>query len=159
VRYTETRIVHLNDKTNTIYTAINLDYGLPNTTTPADFFITLRSGNTLDDSGNYLLPIQRERLAFTWYDVLSGVGGLAGLLTTAYYVLFGDSKLRTWGPVQWLMRKDIIKGTEELHAKEVTEKANLSMDERLAQLEQFKDRINHYYVEHSLFEDKYTNWF
>jgi len=166
IRYTESQLTPLNGPATTVYDSQALDYDVPSAAN--NIWFQMRPGNTINEDGTFLKPIQTERLAVTWYDVLSGIGGLAGFLTTIYTLLFGASRIKTWGPVQYVMRKEIIAETAEMRAKEENkeegstdleecstdmEKGSIDMDVRMKELEEFKNRINEFYVEHGLFND------
>jgi len=150
IRYVESQLTPLNGAASTVYTSQALDYDVPSAA--SDIWFQMRPGNTINSDGTYSKTFQTETLGVSWFDVLSGVGGLAGLLTTIYTFIFGASLMRTWGPAQYVMRKEIIGETDEMRAKEGSKKNDLDADSRLRELEEFRDKINEFYIQHGLFE-------
>jgi len=150
IRYVESQLTPLSGPAYTVYTSQALDYDVPSAA--SDIWFQMRPGNTINAGGTYQKSFQTEALGISWFDVLSGVGGLAGLLTTIYACIFGASRMRTWGPAQYVMRKEIMQNTDAMRTKEESKDKILDVNSKLKELEEFKDKISEFYIQHGLFE-------
>lgn len=157
-RFLHSEVIPIGKTTPNIqYSANILHYAFPNTPA-ADYWIQMRPANSLSQEGLFVVSRITEKPALTWFNIISGAGGLLSLLTLIFHLLFGNSKLRTWGPVQYVARREIIELTEEARARKesVEEK---TVEKRLAELEALKDRLNEHYLEHGLFEPEVQKWY
>jgi len=119
------------------------------TTPAANYYIQFRPSNVLNPDGNFQVRQETERLATTWFDVIAGIGGLLGILTTAYALLFGAPRLKPWGPAQYLVKDDLQKHPGKSMD---LEKEAQSVEDRVGSLESHRRMLDRFYIESSLFK-------
>jgi len=147
IQIVTSQLVPLSGSQSVIYDTKVVEQGFP-TTPRADYFIQLRPNNPLNSDGTFQVRQEKERLATTWFDVISGIGGLLGILTAVYALVFGAQRLRPWGPVHYLVRDDMMKVSDK--GKDL-EKEGQTMEDRVGSLEDHRRLLDRFYIEKSIF--------